>query len=255
MKSLESDSRSTRILHVDENRTDSERLQKLVKMFYPSVSFISASTTEEARDAMLNFLPNVIFSEVSSSTENYLDYYILNGCIGKTPLVIASETPNHAPSAFKLQAVHYIEKPLRAEDVKEALLRAADRLKSSISSHEHEPASLMINTEKFTSFLNLNEVVLLMADGTYTHIRQRCGKTTVVSKNLGSFENKLPDHFVRINKSVIINIGFVEHIRRDNTVEMKNCPSVGISYRRKSEVMDRIKKYFIRHNHPQLGMI
>ena len=232
-----------KILIIEDNPIDASYLQKLIHLFPENIEIETADTLTEAKKQLEDFLPDIIISDIEVGLENSLDFFQASHYLDDIPLIIASNHSHFAVPAFKLNAVHYLEKPVRTHELREALDRIQARnTKPAVSKSPCE--NLMINTDQFISFVNINEIIQLTADGPYTHIKQENGKTTVVSKNLGSFEDRLPDHFVRVNKSVIININFIELIRKDNTIELKNHSPVEISIRRKIEVLEKIKKYF-----------
>lgn len=234
-----------KILIIEDNPIDASYLQKLINLLPENIMLHAIDTLSAVRDVLGNFQPDIVISDIEVGPENSLDFFQASRYLDNIPLIITSNHSHFAISAFKLNAVHYLEKPVRPHELREALDRIQIRLEKVINQQAKMPSeNLMINTDQFISFVNINEIVQLSADGPYTHIKQENGKITVVSKNLGSFEKRLPDHFVRVNKSVIININFIELIRKDNTIELKNNSPVEISVRRKMEVLEKIKKYF-----------
>lgn len=234
-----------KILIIEDNPIDASYLQKLINLLPESIILHTIDNLPAVKEELDTFQPDIVISDIEVGPENSLDFFQASRYLDSIPLIITSNHSHFAISAFKLNAVHYLEKPVRPHELREAL----DRIQIRNDKHKNQQfkapsENLMINTDQFISFVNINEIVQLSADGPYTHIKQDNGKITVVSKNLGSFEKRLPDYFVRVNKSVIININFIELIRKDNTIELRNSPTVEISVRRKIEVLEKIKKYF-----------
>lgn len=234
-----------RILIIEDNPIDASYLQKLINLLPENIILHTIDTLASVKEELDFFQPEIVISDIEVGPENSLDFFQASRYLDSIPLIITSNHSHFAISAFKLNAVHYLEKPVRPHELREALDRIQLRNERPKTGTAKSPSeNLIINTDQFISFININDIVQLSADGPYTHIKQENGKITVVSKNLGSFEKRLPDHFVRVNKSVIININFIELIRKDNTIELKNNPPVEISVRRKMEVLEKIKKYF-----------
>ena len=234
-----------KILIIEDNPIDASYLQKLINLLPENIILHTIDILSAVKEELDHFQPDIVISDIEVGPENSLDFFQASRYLDNIPLIITSNHSHFAISAFKLNAVHYLEKPVRPHELREALDRIQTRQERTKSQPVKSPSeNLMINTDQFISFVNINDIVQLAADGPYTHIKQENGKITVVSKNLGSFEKRLPDHFVRVNKSVIININFIELIRKDNTIELKSNPPVEISVRRKMEVLEKIKKYF-----------
>jgi two-component system LytT family response regulator len=232
-----------KILIIEDNPIDASYLHKLINILPENIEIQTTDSLFDVKKLLDEFQPDVVISDIEVGPENSLDFFQASRFLDEIPLIITSNHSHFAIPAFKLNAVHYLEKPVRPNELREALDRIRSRSEKNKTS-KSPCENLMINTDQFISFVNINEIVQLAADGPYTHIKQENGKITVVSKNLGSFESRLPDHFVRVNKSVIININFIELIRKDNTIELKNNTPVEISVRRKIEVLEKIKKYF-----------
>lgn len=238
-----------KILIIEDNPIDASYLQKLINLLPENIILHTIDNLPLVKQELDDFQPDIVISDIEVGPENSLDFFQASRYLDDIPLIITSNHSHFAISAFKLNAVHYLEKPVRPHELREALDRIQVRQEKLKNQNTKSPSeNLMINTDQFISFVNINEIVQLSADGPYTHIKQENGKITVVSKNLGSFEKRLPDYFVRVNKSVIININFIELIRKDNTIELKNSPTVEISVRRKIEVLEKIKKYFSGEN-------
>lgn len=248
LKNRKGDEPVIKILIIEDNPIDASYLQKLINLLPENILLHSIDTLAEVKDELENFQPDIVISDIEVGPENSLDFFQASRYLDDIPLVITSNHSHFAISAFKLNAVHYLEKPVRPHELREALDRIHLRAERKQAPAKTPNENLMINTDQFISFVNINDIVQLVADGPYTHIKQENGKTTVVSKNLGSFEKRLPDHFVRVNKSIIININFIELIRKDNTIELKNSSPVEISVRRKMEVLEHIKKHFQGNN-------
>lgn len=247
LKNQKGDEPVIKVLVIEDNPIDASYLQKLINLLPETIILHTIDTLVDVKDELENFQPHIVISDIEVGPENSLDFFQASRYLDDIPLIITSNHSHFAISAFKLNAVHYLEKPVRPHELREALDRIylrAERKPAAKSTTEN----LMINTDQFISFVSINDIVQLVADGPYTHIKQENGKTTVVSKNLGSFEKRLPDHFVRVNKSIIININFIELIRKDNTIELRNNCAVEISVRRKMEVLEHIKKHFNGNN-------
>jgi DNA-binding LytR/AlgR family response regulator len=77
-------------------------------------------------------------------------------------------------------------------------------------------------------------IISFNAEGNYTKINPLDGSVSVYAKTLKKFELELSEQkqFVRVNKSVIMNLLFINKINKD-AIELCNGTIVKISKRRK----------------------
>jgi DNA-binding LytR/AlgR family response regulator len=78
------------------------------------------------------------------------------------------------------------------------------------------------------------KIISFIGHGNYTQINPLDGSFSIYAKTLKKFELELLEQkqFVRVNKSVIVNLLFVNKIN-DDTIELCNGTIVRISRRRK----------------------
>ena len=77
-------------------------------------------------------------------------------------------------------------------------------------------------------------IISFFAQGNYTQINPLNGSVSIYAKTLKKFELELSEQkqFVRVSKSVIVNLSYVDKINKD-TIELCNGTSIKISRRRK----------------------
>jgi DNA-binding LytR/AlgR family response regulator len=78
-------------------------------------------------------------------------------------------------------------------------------------------------------------IISFFAQGNYTQINSLNGSVSIYAKTLKKFELELSEQkqFVRVNKSVIVNLLFVNKINKDD-IEVCNGTIIMISRRRKN---------------------
>lgn len=82
---------------------------------------------------------------------------------------------------------------------------------------------LVLRSNMGVQFVLKAELIYLKANGSYTNIyvlKDGEVKCYVQSGNLAVHEANLNENFLRISKSCIVNINFVEHIFNDRTVKL-----------------------------------
>lgn len=187
-------------------------------------------------------------------------FRVLDGVAqGAVPLVIVvTAYDRYAVSAFEKHAVDYLLKPVREERFAVALDRARRRLQAGLTTEMRAElqAALRPLQELFLKgqaaqvtprliaeldgalhILDANEVELIESDGNYVTLRAN-GATYTTRSTMQSMEDSLPPQvFVRLSRSVIVNLSFVKRIERigegDYVFATKSGHSVkvGRSYR------------------------
>ncbi len=141
-------------------------------------------------------------------------------------IVFVTAFSDHALQAFRLSAVDYLLKPVRAE----ALMGAVERVKriqeigatgsllNLLKENLADPLDrkIAVPLAQSLKFISLRKIVYFMGDGSYSHIINNEGEDLLVSKNLKYFEEALAGVplFFRVHKSFLINISFITEISR-----------------------------------------
>jgi DNA-binding LytR/AlgR family response regulator len=97
-------------------------------------------------------------------------------------------------------------------------------------------------------YLEVSQIWLLVAGGSYTTLHCTDGQTHVVSKNLGAHEELLPHCFARPNQSHIINLHYLRATCSGNVLRMAFPSDVTIVLKR-----DYREAFESRHNLWLLG--
>ena len=118
-----------------------------------------------------------------------------------------------------------------------------DVLLDNLKSKDHTLKKIAIPSVEGYSFISVDEIISLEADGKYTKITSQGLKSTSI-KNIGEFEELLdPERFFRIHKSWIINLSYVKkYIKHDNQVLLANDTLADVSFRKKDAFLKLFDK-------------
>ena len=74
---------------------------------------------------------------------------------------------------------------------------------------------IFITTENISRFLKISQILCITAEKDYTYIITHGGKKNLVLKSMTEWEERLtPKYFVRIHRSTIVNLEYVEKVER-----------------------------------------
>jgi two-component system LytT family response regulator len=185
--------------------------------------------------------PDLVFLDINLPELSGLD--VLKRLVHEPAIVFTTAHDRHAIAAFELAALDYLLKPFGRARFQQALARARNALDRA----EARPALPETRAALGTALLQrilirdagrivpvaVREIERIAADGDYAAVRTR-GKTFLVSLPLGDFESRLdPVYFVRVHRSHIVNLDFVEALEPlDNSqllVRMKDGARIAAS--------------------------
>ncbi len=171
-----------------------------------------AKEEQEALDLILERKPRLVFLEpevpgVNSTKTQYSLMTELSKYMSQLPeFIVITKTSEYAIEGIRNRILDYILKPLGKSQIIRTLMR-----------FEKDFDEVVDNTLCFKSygdyrFVDVDEVLYLKADNNTTDFIMSNGNKVEAFKTLKHFQNLLPDHFVRIHNSYIINTHYVSRI-------------------------------------------
>lgn len=147
------------------------------------------------------------------------------------PLIIfVTAHDEHAIKAFEVEAVDYVLKPVLQPRLKEAVRRAVDRVRGGGGARDtsgdlarllarlsvpavSQPARLPIRRDGSVTFVRVDEIDWLEADGDY--VRIHAGKAThVIRETIAEALSKLPPaQFLRVHRSIVVNTERIREVQ------------------------------------------
>jgi two-component system response regulator AlgR len=124
-------------------------------------------------------------------------------------VVFVTAHADHAVSAFELDAVDYLTKPVRLERLQQALAKAQRMLRpGSIATpmaHAAAPQgeALVIQDRGRTERVPLAEVLYLKAEQKYVTVRT-AARSYILDGSLSELESRYPDQFLRIHRNALV---------------------------------------------------
>lgn len=161
-------------------------------------------------------------------------------------IVFVTAYSEYAIKAFEVSAIDYLLKPIDEEQLKSALNKITYRKdQSTISSRLRlmeeikrgdDLRKIALPMQDGLLFVEIKDIILLEAEGAYTHFHLSNGSKILVSKPLRVFEEllKSKDFFFRTHRSFLINMHCIaKYIKGENEIVMDNNYPVSIARDRK----------------------
>jgi two-component system response regulator AlgR len=120
-------------------------------------------------------------------------------------VVFITAHATHAVTAFELDAVDYLTKPVRAERLQQALQKAERHLKDRrAAAADMAPAEhLLIQDRGRTERVPLAEVLYLKSEFKYLTVRTAT-RSHILDGSLAEFEERYAKRFVRVHRNALV---------------------------------------------------
>lgn len=185
--------------------------------------------------------PDLIFLDINLPELSGLE--VLKRLTHEPAVIFTTAHDRHAIAAFELAALDYLLKPFGRTRLQQALARAQEAFTAVIPRSTASDARAALGAGPLERILirdggrivpvSVADIERIEADGDYAAVRAR-GKTLLVNLPLGDFEERLdPARFVRIHRSHLVNLDYVEALEPfDNSqfiVQMKDGTKITAS--------------------------
>lgn len=163
---------------------------------------------EVSLNSILKNKPEIVFINIDSLKINLVEFLFefTQYCESHPYFIAISTSKEKAFDSYKLDFSDFLLKPLNELTVRKSLLKY--QKKHPIKQIER----ICLKSYKDYQYLNFDEILYLKADNNTTDFHIADGSIIGTYKTLKVFENLLPQTFLRIHKSYIINRNFISRI-------------------------------------------
>lgn len=248
-----------RTILVDDEKDSTEVLTFLLERYQELITIVGiAHRVEEAYQMIIEQRPDLVFLDIIMPKS---DGFQLLQRFSKVDFEVIFTTSynEYAINAIRFNALDYLLKPIDLDELEKALTKCKERLALKTSTAEQiknlmhylEQTSgkkkLSVHKNDKVIMIDTDTILHVIAQGRYSEITTDDGEVYILAKNLKDIENYLAvqSHFVRINKSVLINTYHIISYSKTLPyfVELRNQAVFEIPRRKKSEILERIKTH------------
>ena len=194
----------------------------------------------EAVDQIQASKPDLVFHDVQMPDRDGFEVLRRVPQSSLPVVIFTTAYDQHALRAFEVNALDYLLKPFKPTRFKEAVQRARDLIANkqagiatrgllALLGQRPAPAGqltrLAVKTPGKVTFVELDQIQAIEAAGKYAVVH--VGKVNhVLRESMTSLESHLPQRFLRISRSVIVNIDQIQELqpmfKGENLVVLKN---------------------------------
>lgn len=235
------------VLIVDDEQLARERLMRLVEALDGYQVCAEAANGEEALKAVHLTEPDIVLMDIRMPGMDGMAAAEQIATLKTPPAIIfCTAYDEYAISAFKVQAIDYLLKPVRKEALEQALLQAGKLNKVQLgdtlanSAQGDTTPCLVAKTWKGSELIDLTHIYYFMADQKYVTVHHLNGET-VIDNTLKELEADYSPRFLRTHRNSLVNTDFIEALVRDGAghylVRLKNnAGEIPVSRRHTSDV-------------------
>ena len=210
------------VLIVEDEVAALRRMEKLLAEVAPDVVVVGrTATVQETVDWLEeNDPPDLAFLDIQLADGE--SFEVFRRTAVECPVIFTTAHDEHALKAFQVNALDYLLKPLKREELGAALERSRklgvvrDNAQLSSSSEATEPSPVkrfLIRYGDHFKVVEPKDIAYIYSLEKNTFLRTREGKDLPMDDSLDRLEKQLdPAHFYRINRQVIIRFESIKEL-------------------------------------------
>ncbi len=242
---------------IDDEERARNVMKTLLEEYCPEVEVMAlCKNVPDAVIAINSCNPDVVFCDIEMP--DYSGFELLSFFKDVNfEIIFATGYGKYALQAFEVSAVDYLVKPIQIDKLQSAIQKLASKQQASMQSRmdtlqdnlkENDIRKIALPNLEGLLFVDIDDIALLEADGSYTVVFLSCSKRIVVSKKIKRFEELFlkKKNFFRVHRSAIVNINCIKsYSRAESQIELINDKSVPVSRNKKAVFELHIREFRI----------
>jgi DNA-binding LytR/AlgR family response regulator len=195
-----------KILIIDDELSGRTMIEYYIQEFLTNLvdQLVKVSSIDEAKEAMLHFTPNLVFTDYELSNEDGLKIapILPKSCI----LVVITAHSQYAINAIRASVFDYILKPIDEVDFIKFKVRLIQHLNIKIEEPipSKDSDSFVIKENGENILIPFDDIIFVEASGAYSNV-VTLNRKYVATKTLKTLqENMLPKDFLRVHRSFLV---------------------------------------------------
>jgi len=239
---------------VDDEEPSRAALVNYLSEFCPDVEIVAeCDSAKSAYHAINKHKPNLVFIDVEMPRGSGIDLLKMFKTIS-FKVIFVTAFSDYAVQAFRLSATDFLLKPVKVDELIEAVDKARNELLTT-NTYQHLPVLFhnFNSTAQFTpklaiynsqgfEYVNIADIIMCKADGYCTIFYFVNDQKIISSHNLKYYEDLLPaNQFFRTHNSFIININHITGYNNQGLIKLPADLTCPLSVKRKSQFLSFFK--------------
>jgi DNA-binding LytR/AlgR family response regulator len=186
---------------------------------------VQCQSALEARTFLENDTVDAIFCDINMPDLNGMDFI---KSLTVAPLVVFTTAyAEYAVEGFRVNAVDYLLKPFGLQDFQRAANRIKERLEGTGNALPPHPSSLtpedddtiFLKTEYRIIKVSISDICYIEAMSEYLKVYLDSeSKPIITLLSMKKMEERLPDYFMRIHRSYIVNLTKIQEVNKNRII-------------------------------------
>lgn len=241
---------------VDDEKPSREALVTYLRDFCPQVEIVSeCDSVKSAFQSIQKYKPHLVFLDIEMPNGNGFDLLQLF----KNPtfkVVFVTAFSDYAIRAFRFSAIDYLLKPVKVDELIEAVEKVGNELKdgfgnlnlqnlvSGFSENHHNHHKLVIPGSKVFSIVLVDDIIMCQAEGYLTHFFLSGKRKIHATKSLKYYEELFENRLlIRVHRSFLINLSHVKGYTNQNEILLEEGHSCPLSESFKQQFISRLSAF------------
>lgn len=215
-----------KVLIIEDEQPAYKRLEKLITELLPDAVIIAHHDSISATKKwfLKNEVPDIVFMDIHLADGSAFD--LLEEVPIQAPIIFTTAYDQYAIDAFKVSGIGYLLKPIKKEDLEEALDKMANIKKiftltqdkqmdllQAMKPEEYKKRFLIRFGDNIKT-VPTEEIAYFFSENKATFARTYEGRTYPVDHNLDGIEKVVdPEYFFRINRQYIISLNAIDDMK------------------------------------------
>jgi DNA-binding LytR/AlgR family response regulator len=227
-----------RIVIVEDEPLVADRIERLVGEIRPAAELRRFAELGRALEALERESADVLLLDLNLRGSDGFEL-LAAAVAGPAETIVISANLDRAIEAFEWGVVDFVPKPFDRKRLELAFRRLLE------PRHGSPVARLAVRHAGRLEVIPADRIVAIHGAGNYTEIDLQNGLSRVHDKTLDALERALPDHFMRVHRSHILNTNAIRAIRSlpgsRYRAEMTNGRQWPVSRRQVGRLRDRLR--------------
>ena len=163
---------------------------------------------------------DAIFCDINMPDLNGMEFV---KSLAVPPLVVFTTAySEYAVEGFRVNAVDYLLKPFGLQDFQRAANRLKERLENSVVggfAADTSDDSIFLKTEYRVVKVSISDIRYVEAMSEYLKVHLQSDKKPIITLlSMKKMEERLPDYFMRIHRSYIVNLKMIQEVNKNRII-------------------------------------
>ena len=222
-----------KILIVDDEQPARSRLRAMLQQLNDCEVVAEAGNGKQALEASQAHQPDVVLLDIRMPGMDGLEAADHLSKMETPPAVIFTTAYNdYALSAFKTHAVDYLLKPVRKENLQQALSAATRLNRAQLQAigeaeAEHaEPTHISARVKGNIQLIPVTSIYFFLAEHKYVTVGYAEGEV-LIDDTLLTLEKRFPQHFMRVHRNALVAAEQIAALEKNSQghcyIRLKDC--------------------------------